>query len=129
MTTTTDTPWWQVRRSLAITLGGSLATATAAYTLIGALRAEWLLSSRSIETLFQALGSTPALAMISLAACVALPKISRRPLRVLCSLLALAALTGATLNLAREAAGRGIVETWLEKALIGAPTSLASSRL
>ena len=72
------------------------------------------------------LSATPTLAGIGLLACLALMlRGQHRSSRVLCGLLAAAALTGAWLNIERESHGPGAIEAWVESALASAQPTLA----
>ena len=126
MTTSTDSPWWIVRPSLAASLAGSVALTLGAFRFAGLTHPSWTLTQRSLTGAMQFLSATPTLAGISLLACALMlrPK-QRRSSRVLCGLLAAAALAGAWLNSAREAHGLGAIERLIDRALAEAPPALA----
>ena len=126
MTTGTDSPWWIVRPSLATGLAGSVALTLGAYRFAGLTHPSWTLTQRSLAGTMQLLSATPTLAAISLFACaLMLRRKQRRSSRVLCALLAAAALTGAWLNAARESHGMGAVERFIDRALTEAQPTLA----
>ena len=118
ITSATDSPWWIVRPSLAAGLAGSFAITAGAFRFAGLPDSGAAFSARSLPGLMQALSATPTLiAFAVFAFAVLLRRNSGRSLRVLCLLLALASLAGAVINAARDAHGRGPVETWVEKTL------------
>ena len=126
MTSSTDSPWWIVRPSLAASLVGSFAVTLSAFHFAGLTHSAWTLTPRGLNGLMQLLSATPTLAGISLLACVLMMRRGqRRSSRVLCGLLAVAALTGAWLNIERESHGPGAIEAWVEGALASAQPTLA----
>lgn len=125
MTPLTDSPWWIVRPSLAAALAGSLAITSSAFHIAG-LTPALTLKPRALSGLMQLLSATPTLAGIGLLACLAMMlRGPRRSSKILCALLAAAALTGAWLNAARESRGTGVIELWVASALAYSPPALA----
>ena len=126
VTAATDSPWWKVRPTLSSGLAGSLAVAAVVNIVAGIGQPAWTLDSRTFEPFVGVMSATPTLMTIGLLACVPLIRhTSRRPLQVLCGLLAFAALAGAGMNLARKAYGRGPIETLIEDALASSQPTLA----
>ena len=121
MTPRTDLPWWIVRPSLAATLVGSIALAAGVPRLAGITQPPLALNPRIFTALMQMLGATPTLAAIAVLACALLfRQRTRRAMRILSGLLALASLVGVGLNVARDSRGHGPIETWAENALANA---------
>lgn len=124
MTTSTDSPWWIVRPSLAASLAGSFTLAFGVYRFAGMAQPPLTVSPRAFAALMQVVSATPTLAAIGALACVfAFRQRKRRAMQILCVLLALACFAGVGLNRARATSGGGI-ETMIEKALDGAPQAV-----
>ena len=126
MTMAPTAPWWKVRPSLMGGLGTSVALAVAAYTFTGVSRG-WTISPTALKELMTVLSATPTLATIGVLACV----LMLRPrggasLRILCGVLAFAAITGAGLNVARATGGQGAIEVWVEQALAQSQDTLSA---
>ena len=125
-TDSTDSPWWIVRPSLAVGLAGSVALTMSAFRVAGLAHPSWAMMQRSLAGMMQLLSATPTLAGISLLACgLMLLRGQRRSSRVLCGLLAAAALAGAWLNVARESHGVTAIERLIDRALAEAQPALA----
>jgi hypothetical protein len=115
---TTDTPWWKVRHSLAVGFLAIVAAAGALYYFAGIVPKEWNVNLRLLAPLMNLLSATPTLAAIALTSCILMThQGQRRPLKVLCGLLALASLAGAGLNVARQAYGHSAIEGLIERAV------------
>ena len=115
---TTDTPWWKVRHSLAVGFLAIVAAAGALYYFAGIVPKEWNVNLRLLAPLMKLLSATPTLAAIALTSCILMAhRGQRRPLKVLCGLLALAALAGAGLNVARQAYGDSAIGGLIERAV------------
>ena len=126
MAPVTDSPWWIVRPSLAAGLAGSFVLAAGVFRFAGLQSSGSAFTARSLAELMQMLSATPTLITFAVFACaIMLRRHSRRPLRILCILLALASLAGAGINAVRDSYGRGPIEVWVEKALADAPAMLA----
>ena len=124
MTTGTDSPWWIVRPSLAASLAGSVALTLSAFSVAGLAHPSWTVTQRSVTGMMQLLSATPALVGVGLLACLLmLRRRQRRSSRVLCGLLAAAALAGAWLNVARESHGVSAIERLIDR--VFAATHLA----
>ena len=124
MTTGTDSPWWIVRPSLAASLAGSVALTLSAFSVAGLTHPSWTVTQRSVTGMMQLLSATPALVGVGLLACLLmLRRRQRRSSRVLCGLLAAAALAGAWLNVARESHGVSAIERLIDR--VFAATHLA----
>jgi hypothetical protein len=114
----TDTPWWKVRHSLALGFLAIVATAGALYYFAGIVPREWNVNLRLLAPLMNLLSATPTLAAIALTSCLLMAhRGQRRPLKVLCGLLAVASLAGAGLNVARQAYGPRAIEGLIERAV------------
>ena len=114
----TDTPWWKVRHSLAAGFVATMAAAGALYYFAGIVPQGWNLNLQSLAPMMSLISATPTLVAIGFAACILMAiRNERRPLRLLCGLLALASLAGAGLNVARQAYGGGTIEGLIERAL------------
>lgn len=126
MTTGTDSPWWIVRPSLAASLAGSVALTLCAFRVAGLTHLSWPVTQRSLASAMQLLSATPTLVGIGLLACVLMSRGSqRRSSRILCGLLAAAALTGAWLNVERASNGTAAIERFVERAFTGAQPAFA----
>ena len=126
MTTGTDSPWWIVRPSLLAGLAGSVAITLSAFRLAGFVHPSWAVTQRSLAEMLLLLSATPTLVGISLFACALMTlRGQRRSSRVLCGLLAAAALTGAGLNAARASHGMASLERLIDRALAEAQPALA----
>ena len=113
---TTDTPWWKVRHSLAVGFMAIVAAAGALYYFAGIVPTEWNVNLRFLAPLMNLLSTTPTLAAIALTSCILMAhRGQRRPLKVLCGLLALASLAGAGLNVARQAYGDSAIGGLIER--------------
>jgi hypothetical protein len=118
MTTHADSPWWMVRPSLAAGLLGSFGLAAIAFQYAGVPVFRAIVATRAVPVVMQLLSATPTLIALAVFACaIMFRQNSGRSLRVMCALLALASITGASFNSMRDSQGRGPVENWVEKAL------------
>jgi hypothetical protein len=114
----TDTPWWKVRHSLAAGFVATVAAAGALYYFAGIVPKGLDLNLRSLASVLTLLSATPSLVAIGLTACLLMAnRTQRRPLKLLCGLLALASLAGAGLNVARQAYGHRAIDGWIERAV------------
>ena len=114
----TDTPWWKVRHSLAAGFVATIAAAGSLYYFAGIVPRGLSLNLRSLASVLALVSGTPILAAIGLTACMLMAfRTQRRPLKVLCGLLALASLAGAGLNVARQAYGHTAIEGLIERAV------------
>ncbi len=126
MTKSTDSPWWIVRPSLAAALAGSFAAAVAVCRFAGLHGAGMSVKAGSFAELMRGMSATPTLVAFALfAGAVMFSRHSGRSLRNLCVLLALASLSGAGINAARDSHGRGPIEVLIDNALANAPAVLA----
>ena len=126
MTNSADLPWWIVRPSLAAGLAASLALTVSAFHFAGLTHPAWTLTPRLLNGLMQLLSATPTLAAIGFLACaLAFRRKQRRSSQFLCALLAIAALSGAWMNMARESRGVGTIERFIERALVETQPALA----
>ena len=122
----TDSPWWLVRPSLAVSLIGSFGLAASVFQYVEMPGSGVALTQHSLTALMQILSATPTLIGLAVFAFAGMfRRSSRRALRILCILLALASVTGAWINSLRDSHGRGPIEIWVEKALSDAPVVLA----
>ena len=124
---TAESPWWNVRPSLAASLAGSFAVAAAVFHFVGTPMSGAAMPVRSMEGLMRALSSTPSLIAFAVIACaLMIRRQTRRTVRTLAALLALAAVAGAGINATRDSHGRGPVENWVENALADVTTHVAA---
>ena len=130
MTNAADSAWWIVRPSLAAGLVGACAVAAGAFRFAGMPGTGMAFNTLSLAELMHLLSATPTLIAIAVFACVVLlRRNSRRSLRVLCMVLALASFAGAGINAVRDSYGRGPIETWVEKTLTGGLPAIAEAAL
>ena len=114
----TDTPWWKVRHSLAAGFVATIATAGALYYFAGIVPKGWNLNLQLLGPIMNLISATPTLVAIGVAAFILMAHRSeRRPLKLLCGLLAVASLAGAGLNVARQAYGGDAIEGLLKRAV------------
>ena len=126
MMTAADAPWWIVRPSLAAGLAGSVALTLCAFRLAGLAHPSWAVLQRSLAGMLHLLSETPTLVGIGVLACVLMLLRKQRSLsRILCGLLAAAALSGAWLNGARESHGTSALERFIDLAVAQAQPTFA----
>ena len=126
MMTATDSPWWIVRPSLAVSLAGSIALTLSAFRLAGLAHPSWAVAQRSLAGIMQVLSGTPMLVGIGLVACLLMfVRKQRRSSRILCGLLAATALAGAWLNVTRGTHGFSAIERIIDRALAEAQPTFA----
>ena len=126
MTTSTDSPWWIVRPSLAASLAGSFALAFGVYRFAGMVQPPFALTPRTTTALLHLLSATPTLGLIgAIAGVLAFRQRGRRAMQILCALLALASFAGVGLNQVRASKGTDPIETMIENALASATPGFA----
>jgi ABC-type nitrate/sulfonate/bicarbonate transport system permease component len=114
--TSTDTPWWRVRHSLAAALYASVMAAAALYYFGGIAPGAWTVNFRLLAPTMNLISATPTLATICLVACMLMVhRNQRRSLKLLCGFLAVTALMGAGLNVARQTYGPRMIERLIEQ--------------